>query len=268
MTNETAIVPQSVAFYGDEILAVLDPGSRRVYVPFGKLCENIGLDRPSQAARVQDHAVLKDGFLTLTLQTAGGPQETQCLRLDLLPFWLATINVSRVKAALRERLLLYQRDCAAVLWDVFRPAGQPSSVALDTVGADISPAAQAYEMAIAIASLARQQMSLESQFAEIASKVTDQAARLTALEVTLTPRTAINEAQAAELAQAVKFVARELGALTKRNEYGAIYGQLYRAFDIVSYKNLPVEQFEDAMTWLREWYRQIQGGSAEPPARV
>jgi hypothetical protein len=67
------------------------------------------------------------------------------------------------------------------------------------------------------------------------------------------------------LSQAVKTVARELGARTGRNEYGGVYGQLYREFDITSYKSLPVAQFERAMEWLREWYRDIQQGKHGDP---
>jgi hypothetical protein len=260
------ITPQAIEFYGDEILAVQDQATGRVYVPFGRLCDNLGIDRASQSERLQAHEVLKEGLITLAIQTAGGVQDTQCLRLDLIPFWLAGINAKRVKPAQRNKLVLYQRECAAVLWDAFRPGGQPSSTALAAPGG-LSPAAQAYEMAMAIATLARQQMNFESQLSDVAAHVGEQAERITALELKLTPKNAITEVQAAELSQAIKFVARELGEMTHRNEYGGVYGQLYRAFGIVSYRNLPIEQFDEAMGWLREWYRRLKRGESEPPQR-
>jgi hypothetical protein len=266
MAVSDAIEPQAIEFYGDEILAVQEPSTGRIYVPFARLCDNLGIDRGSQVERIREHEVLKDGLISLKLRTSGGIQDTQCLRLDLVPFWLAGINTNRVKAEVQDKLVLYQRECAAILWDSFRPPGQPSSVALANPNAP-TPAAQAYEMAMAIATLARQQMNLEAQVADIAATVGEHAARMTALELKLTPKDAITEAQATELSQAVKFVARELGEITHRNEYGGVYGQLYREFGITSYRNLPLDQFNDAMEWLREWYRRLKRGDAGAPSR-
>jgi len=253
--DQTILEPRAIDFYGDQIHAIEESESRRIFVPLGRLCDNLGIDRPSQIQRIQEHAVLSTGLVTLHLQTGGGVQEAQCLRLDLVPFWLAGLNTRRVRADVREKLVLYQRECVAVLWDAFRPTGQPSSVEL--AGAPLSPAAQAYEMAMAIATVARQQMHLEARMAQIAANITNHADRLTALELTITPKHAITETQATELAQAIKIVARTLGARTGRNEYGGVYGQLYREFGITSYKNLPIDQFDNALNWLRDWYRQI-----------
>ncbi len=265
--NEKAatLEPRAIDFYGDQILAVQDADSKRVFAPLARLCDNLGIDRPSQTQRIQEHAVLSTGLVTLRLQTVGGAQEAQCMRLDLIPFWLAGINSRRVRAEVRDKLVLYQRECAAVLWDAFRPSGQPSSMALAAPG-ELSPAAQAYEMAMAIAAIARQQMRLEAQMTEIAATMTGHAERLNALELTLAPKHSITETQATELAQAIKVVARALGERTGRNEYGGVYGQLYREFGITSYKSLPVDSSERAMEWLRDWYRSIRSGTDESPA--
>lgn len=258
--------PQCITFYGDEIIAVLEPTTQHVYVPLARLCDNLGIDAPSQTERIQTHAVLSTALASLTINSTGGPQATLCLRLDLIPFWLAGINPRRVRADVREKLVRYQRECAAVLWDFFRPAGQPSSAALANPEptAPISPAAHAYELAMAVAALARQQLHIEDRLHQFATQLEAQAERTDALELRLTAwepqarASTISEDQATELAQAVKFVARALGARTGRNEYGGVYGQLYREFGITSYKQLPRTQFAAAMEWLRDWYRTIQ----------
>ncbi|MCB0013796.1 MAG: ORF6C domain-containing protein, partial [Anaerolineales bacterium] len=67
--------------------------------------------------------------------------------------------------------------------------------------------------------------------------------------------------QAMQISQAVKTVALELGKRTKKNEYGAVYGQLYREFAVTSYKQLPASQFEKAMSWLTNWYKRITGAT-------
>lgn len=262
MTPQTDVLEaQEIEFYGDAIHAVQDQATGRIFVPIGLLCDNLGIARWRQTQRIQEHQVLSKGVMQRIIQTTGGVQETLCLRLDLVPFWLAGVNANRVRAEVREKLILYQSEVAAVLWDAFRPTGQPSSIALASTE-PLSPAAQAYETAMAVASLARQQMRMEDQLVSLATTLTEQSERLAALELTLAPQHAINAAQASELSQAIKTVAQALGERTGRNEYGGIYGQLYREFDITSYRDLPTDRFAEAMDWLRTWYRSIRRGVA------
>ena len=64
--------------------------------------------------------------------------------------------------------------------------------------------------------------------------------------------------------QAVKAVAIALGKQTKRNEFGGVYGELYRRYGITGYKMLPAYQFAEAMEWLSEWYANITDGDDVP----
>ena len=43
------------------------------------------------------------------------------------------------------------------------------------------------------------------------------------------------------------------------NEYGAVYGELYRKFGVTGYKQLPATKFHQAMNWLNEWRENIEG---------
>jgi len=61
----------------------------------------------------------------MALPSAGGAQETFCLRLDLVHGWLFTIDESRVKdGETRQRVLAYKRECYAVLFRHFYGAAQ------------------------------------------------------------------------------------------------------------------------------------------------
>src|SRR5690349_11042000 len=93
-----------VSLYGDDLIGV-QSADGTIYAPFNRLCDNLGLQRDGQAQRVRRHAVLNDALATLTIETAGGPQQTQCLRVDALPLWLSGIQASRVKEELREKLI-------------------------------------------------------------------------------------------------------------------------------------------------------------------
>ncbi len=109
-----------VAFYGDELIGVQsEDGS--IYAPFSRLCENLGLQRDGRAQRIRRHAILSDVVVSIEILTAGGPQQVQCLHVDALPLWLSSIQASRVKEELREKLIRYQKEAATVLWQAFRP---------------------------------------------------------------------------------------------------------------------------------------------------
>ena len=68
----------------------------------------------------------------------------------------------------------------------------------------------------------------------------------------------ITEDQASQISQAVKAVALAIGKKSGRNEFGAIYGELYRKFGITSYKELPARRFQEAMRLLTEWYEKVK----------
>lgn len=63
---------------------------------------------------------------------------------------------------------------------------------------------------------------------------------------------------ATQLSQAVKNVAMSLSKKTKRNEYGGVFGELYRRYNVTSYKAVPVSKFDEAMAWLREWLHKLE----------
>jgi hypothetical protein len=101
---------------------------------------------------------------------------------------------------------------------------------------------------------------LESQMEEHAAQLQSHSKRLELIETTLgDPDRTITPDQATEISQAVKAVAMALGKQSKRNEYGGVYGELYRRYRIPSYRELPAAMFDDAMAWLGEWLQTLTG---------
>lgn len=257
---------KTVLFYGDELIAVQAADTGNIYVPLTRLCDNLGIERKRQAQRIRDHEVLSRGFVALTIETAGGAQEAQCLRLDLIPLWLAGVNANRVAPAVKAKLVQYQAEAAAVLWAAFRHDILPApETALAPGGA--SGAALAYEIATAIQHLAKQQMELEQRlggridrmaiWAKEFSETVD--GRLRSLELQVTPTATISEQQAAELALAVKAVGQALAERGTRPGYSQVYGELYRRYGIASYKNLPQGKFAEVVQWLHGWHAELTG---------
>ena len=119
-------------------------------------------------------------------------------------------------------------------------------------------------MAAAIMKMAQQQLMLEAQLGNHATQLAEHEQRLEEIESTLgDPRHFVTPDQAMQISQAIKVIATEIQKRTKQNEYGKIYGQLYRQFGITSYKQLPANKFDQAMRWLTDFYRQITGATGD-----
>lgn len=271
---EQALVPivqKEVIFYEDTIPAVLVQieDKRQVYIPLRPVCEYLGLDWSAQTRRIRRDPVLSK-WSTFVAVTATNPAEAAkggnpnmlCLPLDYLNGFLFGVSATRVKPELKERVILYQERCYQVLSEAFQEGRLTTDSDFDDLLASDTPAAQAYKLATAIMKMARQQLLLEAQLETHTAQLTDHEQRLEELEATLgDPGQHVTPDQAMQISQTVKTVALELGKRTKKNEYGAVYGQLYREFAVTSYKQLPASQFEKAMSWLANWYKRITGAT-------
>ena len=275
-------VPQRIVpFYGDELVAVQHPDGV-IYVVFARLCDNLGLLRHGQARRVQQHAVLNEGFTTLTVQTEGGPQEAQCLRLDLLPLWMSGIQAKRVKPHLQEKLVRYQREAAAALWHAFKPQILIEEETAITPSSDthaMQQLQQIADMGRAITRMAEQHMELQRQQQALATRmdaaarvirgvqgevlavrgeVADLGIRLGVLEDRVQPASFITEGQAAEISQRVKALADLLNQQEKgKNHYQGIFQELYRRFGVASYKTIVHDQYGAVLAFLDDWRRTV-----------
>lgn len=100
---------------------------------------------------------------------------------------------------------------------------------------------------------------LEARLNAHDEQIVDQRQRLEAIESQLGAGHAITPDQATSISQAVKAVAGELGKRTGRNEYGGVYGELYRRYRIPSYRELPASKYDDAIKWLGAWFQDLTG---------
>lgn len=277
---------KTIIFYDDELTAVQLEGGE-IFVPVRRLCENLGLTWPPQWQRIQRDEVLSEAakgiIITITPSPGGrggGPQETICLPLDLVPGWLFGIQTGRVKESIRPKLIRYRRECFRVLWDAFKgdvlPAMAPG---LESPPGDLTPAERALALAEAVYAMAKQQVTLErwltfhdqrleavedatlaahERLDKAAAMVGDQARRLGSIELSLAGGATITDAQAAAVSEAVKALAYHLGQeKDKGNPYQRVYSELYRKFRVPGYRALPLESFPAVMDWLTEWWQQV-----------
>lgn len=262
MPESKALVPveqKTIDFYGDEIAAVLiDDG--QVYVPIRPICDFLGVSWGSQRNRINRDLVLSQEVKgVFVMNTPGGRQEMLCLPLDYLNGWLFGINATRVSDQLRERLIRYQRECYRILARAFLDRSLPAETS-----PSMATLIQVREMGRAIMQMAEEQIEFDRRLSTTEGElertthiVGSLTTRMERLEQRVAPGEPVTEEQASQLSQAVKAVAMALGKQTKRNEYGGVYGELYRKYGITSYKLLPVAKFQEAMRWLGEWYSSI-----------
>lgn len=105
-----------VPFHGDMIETVYDHRSNTIFVVCRRVAENLGLAWGAQFTVIQGHAVLSKYLLRFDIETEDlRTREMLCLPLKYVPLWLAGIQVRRVRPEIREKLLLYQEECADVL---------------------------------------------------------------------------------------------------------------------------------------------------------
>lgn len=129
----------TVDFHGQSIIAATIDG--KIFVAMKPICDNIGLDWKSQHARIKRHPVLNStACMTQVVAEDGKQREMLCLPLGMLNGWLFGVDVNRVKAALREKLMDYQRECFDVLFQHFMPRMEAALQASANDYTRISPA--------------------------------------------------------------------------------------------------------------------------------
>ncbi|WP_053764686.1 phage antirepressor N-terminal domain-containing protein [Leptospirillum ferriphilum] len=114
MSNDV-LVP--VPFHGNILFLVEQ--NNEPYTPMKPIVEGMGLDWASQFTKLKSDPKRWGSIVMTTIQVPGDTQgrETLCMPLRKLPGWLMTIQPSRVKPEIREKILQYQNECDDVLWE-------------------------------------------------------------------------------------------------------------------------------------------------------
>ncbi len=274
--SEKALQPveqKTVLFYDDEITAVLvvKDEEEEAYVPIRPICDFLGIDWSSQRRRINRDPVLSESTMSVVItatdiESASRRPQTStmlCLPLEFLNGWLFGISAQRVKPELRDRVITYQRECYKVLSDAFQQTRQEETA----VTPNIAALQQVKALGQALINLAEEQIEqeirlshTEQRLEEAVVVVGDLSKRVEAVESQLgDTHRKVTPAQATNVSQAVKAVAMALSKASGRNEYGGVYGELYRRYEVPSYRELPANKYEDVMAWLNEWLQSITG---------
>jgi len=109
--NELAVVP----FHGYELQSWKGENDT-VYVGMRHVCKTLGLDWAGQSVKLQKSKLFKDFIHRCDHRNSvGAVQSIIGLDVGMLPMFLAGVNCAKVAPAVRETLLVFQRECADVL---------------------------------------------------------------------------------------------------------------------------------------------------------
>jgi hypothetical protein len=277
---QQALVPieqRTIVFYEDQILAAVieEAGQRQVYVPVKPISDYLGLAWPPQFQRIQRDEVLAEvaRLILLTMRSGPGNPVMLALPIEYLHGWLFGIQASRVREDLREKITRYRRECYHKLWEAFQ-ADRPMLSSSTAGSADQHPLAYAKGLAMAVATLADQQMLLEGRVENAEGRLNRAAEvvgalgrrlggieqRLLTVEDKFTPATLVTAEQAAEIAAAVKALAELLtrqAPATGKNHYQGIFQELYRRFQVSSYHNIRLEDYSAVLAFLADWHQHV-----------
>lgn len=252
----TIVEQKTVMFYDDELMAAR-AADGQIYVSVRHLCEAIGIARQGQIRRIKENHVLAKGYAGGNIMLppgqsgGGGRQQANLLRVDLVPLWLAGLDTRRVREEIRPKLEKYQEEVAKVLWEAFQEGRLTMDPTFEELLAEDTPEVQAYKLIQGMLQLARNQILFRARLDEYEQ-------RLETIEATLSnPERYISREQASRISQAVRAIGLVMSQRSGRNEYGAVYGELYRNFEVSAYRELPTQKYDEAMKWLNAWYQRL-----------
>ena len=103
-------------FHGDELTVI--PRDDKLFVVLKRACEILGLDEEPQRKKLRQAKWATTSMME-AVANDGKTRSMLCLELRSFPMWLATIDESRVRPELQDKLALYQVECADALRDRF-----------------------------------------------------------------------------------------------------------------------------------------------------
>jgi hypothetical protein len=187
-----------------------------------------------------------------------------------LPYWLGTIDASRVAEDKRKKVILFKREFAEAAWQVFRTDFMPEDVIAE-MDAFETPEQQELNQIFDEAARLRKKidklnLKVEESLEELGDQMSDFSGRLGMLEARFVGKSFINTAQQRKIKKMVStlVLARwEKNKAKSKNIYFAeTWNDFNKHFDIPLYALLEEEQLPVAVDYLRSrWSFYLPGRS-------
>lgn len=277
-----------VPFMGDALVAALTtPGD--IYISLPGMCAALGLHTQGQLQRIQRTSELVEGLRRISLNTRGGRQKTNCLRLDKLGLWLAGVETNSIKGPFQAKMVAYHHELAPAATRLFlRVAGvqtrdlvPPGDPQMTDLAAQIDHLTavvgflQEHLTDMQAAAGAVQGIAVRlDQAVSVLESLTEGQQHLTARQDATEDHLAVIDERTQGLSPAhkrtVQATVNHMVKLTKPGphplDYSRIYGSLKGRFHVAAYGEIADDQFADVMAHLqRELQRALEGTAPEQP---
>jgi hypothetical protein len=294
MTTQTPVPleQKEIDVHGDPVVA-LRTEDGLIWVPIRHMCEALGVDRVGQLQRIQRDPVLSKSLTTLPITLSDGrTYEMDCLPLKYIRGWLFGINASRVKEAIRDKLIRYQEEVIEIIDRAFSrdlPSDPLDEAMIEALRENAMQQAQLWD---AVLAERRRLRATEQLVQELDDRVSDHDRLLSqqgqVLGRALDELASLREEQSAMVTQwsgltrllpapsdpigpaekaAIKALVDDLVAAAQergirlgqgRNDYPAVWDAFKRRWDLAKYDELPRAHYEEAVAWLKSWLDRIR----------
>jgi P22_AR N-terminal domain len=265
-----AIQQVEVPFLDAFIMALLG-NDGDIYVPVAPFAGQLGIvNSRNQVARIKKDDTMSEGLRRMPVESAGGIQRMQCIRLDMFTIWLITITEKMCKEEIRPTLSRYKRQAARAILRHF----QEQSL-IRTNGSNLpalAPDASLEEKAVyhrALADLYEDQARQKAQLADherrlgrAENDIADMQDSLTGVKETLLIMgEMVREVRISpHEANQIHALVSQIHAATGLKQ-ATIFAAFKKEWKIPRYDELPAAKFDRAYEWLRQWgYSQLKPG--------
>jgi hypothetical protein len=202
---------------------------------------------------------MAEDLIEVAVETPGGPQAMQVLRVETVPYWLGGVSVKHVRADLQDKLKAYKRWLVRTVYDAFlRELGTDVTAPASPEIADLIRQRDWHRAMAAMAeaqlALAQRVETVDARMDRAARVVGDVQRRLTRLEQQLNPGDVILDEQAAAIQNAVKALGVFLTSQDpSKNHFQAIWTEIGRRFRVPEYRRIRQHQYAAVLAFLEEW---------------
>ena len=259
MTEQLEIIREfPFDFYGESYRAYLAT-DRNLYLRLADISESMGLDLSGQLQRIKASVPLSRKLTYIEVETpyrnSVRMRAVAHMNIEGLTYWLATINTSRVKAEIRERIEQFQIDFVDTVWALYR-SDIVSDVILAELDAYKSPAQRELSEAM-------------DQIRAVTRKMADLENRLVRIEGFVSDTAVVNAQQQWQLQEMINTVAEALfesknKKMPKTQCFAICYNDFKDVFQIPIYSMLPESKMEEAINYLAKRYGHFKPGAPLP----
>jgi Tfp pilus assembly protein PilN len=260
--GEQPIEQLAVTFFETPCLAVRSRDGT-IYMAIRDVCDAIGLRLSGQLRRLRTHPDLKAGLARFRVTTAGGLQAVDCLILEFVPAWIATVSRANATPLVQERLRYFTLfSIREVYAAVAREAGLPAGPSRQ-----IEDLRDLAEFDSSIQRLAQRQQAIEDSQDKARQAWRNLDARVRRLEETAAEGK-LSVRQRGTIYHLVQAWAQEratqeavhIGAALR-----ACWSTLRTRYRVSRYEDIESQYYDDCVGYIQRQYQKLTGSELRLP---